>query len=137
MPIYISLPNSDKDEKVVIQVPLEIEGGDFRHQGILKKMLDSQEKILNYIRMLLDPDADKNEWLSSESGNGSAANGEIDIFAVDKPIFEQLMYTASRHPEALERIESLIENLEKSEIEIPEDFKALWEHFRVGVKVYG
>ncbi len=137
VPIYISLPNSDKDEKVVIQVPLEIEGGDFRHQGILKKMLDSQEKILNYIRMLLDPDADKNEWLSSESGNGSAANGEIDIFAVDKPIFEQLMYTASRHPEALERIESLIENLEKSEIEIPEDFKALWEHFRVGVKVHG
>lgn len=135
VPIYISLPNSDKEEKVVIQVPLEIEGGDFRHQGILKKMLDSQEKILNYIRMLLDPDANKNEWLSSESANGSAANGEIDIFAIDKPIFEQLMYTASRHSDALERIESLIRNLEKSEIEIPDEFKALWEHFRVGIIV--
>ena len=135
VPIYISLPNSDKEEKVVIQVPLEIEGGDFRHQGILKKMLDSKEKILNYIRMLLDPDADKNEWLSSESSSASAANGDIDIFAIDKPIFEQLMYTASRHPEALARIESLIQKLEKSEIEIPEDFKSLWEHFRIGVKV--
>ena len=135
VPIYISLPNKDKEEKVVIQVPLEIEGGDFRHQGILKKILDSKEKILNYIRMLLDPDADKNEWLSSESSNASDTNGEIDIFAIDKPIFEQLMYTASRHPEALERIESLIQKLEKSEIEIPEDFKALWEHFRIGVKV--
>ena len=135
IPIYISFPNRDEEKKVVIQVPLEIEGGDFRHQGILKKMLDSKEKILNYIRMLLDPDADKNEWLSSESIEGNTTNGEIDIFAIDKPIFEQLMYTASRHPEALERIESLIRNLEKSEIEIPKDFKTLWEHFRVGVKV--
>jgi hypothetical protein len=133
VPLYVSFAHSDKVEKVVIQVPLEIEGGDTRHQGILKKMLDSKEKILNYIRMLLDPDADKNEWLSSESS--SAANGDIDIFAIDKPIFEQLMYTASRNPEALERIESLILKLEKSEMEIPEDFKALWEHFRIGIKV--
>ena len=75
-------------------------------------------------------------WISgfSEFLSGSG-NRVIDIFAIDKPIFEQLMYTASRHPEALERIESLIQKLEKSEIEIPEDFKALWEHFRVGVKV--
>lgn len=137
IPIYLSFQNSDEEEKIVLQVPLEIEGGDTRHQGILKKMLDSKEKILNYIRMLLDPDADKNEWLSSDIGNGSDANGEIDIFATDKPIFEQLMYTASRHPEALERIESLIQNLEKSEIEIPEDFKSLWEHFRVGVTSNG
>jgi hypothetical protein len=135
VPLYVSVAHSDKVEKVVIQVPLEIEGGDTRHQGILKKMLDSKEKILNYIRILLDPDADKNDWLSSESSSTSAANGDIDIFAIDKPIFEQLMYTASRHPEALERIESLILKLEKSEMEIPEDFKALWEHFRIGVKV--
>lgn len=136
IPFYISFPNSDMEEKVVIQIPLEIEGGDLRHQGILKKMLDSKEKVLNYIRMLLDPEADKNEWLSLEN-NRSTVNGGIDIFATDKPIFEQLMYTASRHPEALHRIELLIQNLEKSEIEIPSEFNALWEHFRVGIKVHG
>jgi len=134
IPVYISLPQSDIEEKVVIQVPLEIEGGDMRHESILKKMLDSQEKVLNYIRMLLAPDADKNEWLAVEK-NHSSTNGAIDIFSIDKPIFEQLMYTASRNPEALERLELLIRKLEKSDIKIPEDFKVLWEHFRVGVTV--
>ncbi len=135
IPLYVSFANSDKVEKVVIQVPLEIEGGDSRHQGILKKMLDSKEKVLNYIRMLLDPDADKNEWLASDQSSNTGMGGDIDIFAIEKPIFEQLMYTASRHPKALKRIEALVRKLEKSDIEIPGDFNALWEHFRVGVKV--
>jgi len=135
VPLYVSFVNGDTKEKVVIQVPLEIEGGDQRQQGILKKMLDSKEKVLSYIRMLLDPEADKSEWLEADKGNSKGINGDIDIFAVDKPIFEQLMYAASRHPEALERIAVLMRKLENSDIEIPEDFKALWEHFRVGVEV--
>lgn len=134
LPIYISLPNKEEEEKVVIQVPLKLEGGDIRHQGILKKMLDSNEKILNYIRMLLNPEADKNEWLEYDGNKEIGVNREIDIFATDTPLFEQLMYTASRHPEALERIESLINNLENSDIEIPKEFSALWEHFRIGLE---
>lgn len=135
IPLYIAFADGSIQEKVVIQVPLEIEGGDNRQQGILRKMLDNKEKILKYIRMLLDPDADKNEWLEVDKSNHNIANGDIDIFAVDKPIFEQLMYTAARHPESLKRLELLIRKLEKSDIEIPEDFRSLWEHFRVGVQI--
>lgn len=139
IPLSISLPEMEEDtvEKVLIQVPIELEGGDVRHQGILKKMLDSKEKILNYIRMLLNPEADKNEWLTHEKNRGNSAKAEIDIFDTDTPLFEQLMFTASRHPEALEKLETLIRNLEESNIEIPKEFKALWQHFRMGVKVNG
>jgi len=137
--ISIRLPHMEEEiaERVLLQVPIELEGGDTRYQGILKKMLDSNEKVLNYIRMLLNPDSDKNEWLAHEKNRGNGANSEIDIFDTDTPLFEQLMFTASRHPEALERLEALIVNLEESNIEIPKEFKALWKHFRMGVRKDG
>jgi hypothetical protein len=136
IPISIRLQaEEDIVEKVLIQVPLDLEGGDTRYQGILKKMLDSNEKVLNYIRMLLNPEADKNEWLAHERNNKNTINAEIDVFNTESPLFEQLMFTASRHPEALERLEILIKNLENSNVEIPKEFKVLWQHFRMGIKL--
>lgn len=136
IPISIRLLQAEEDrvEKVLIQVPLELEGGDTRYQGILKKMLDNNEKILNYIRMLLNPEADKNEWLAHERSRANNVNAELDVFDIESPLFEQLMFTASRHPEALERLEMLIKNLEDSNVKVPKEFKALWQHFRVGIK---
>jgi|GEM_PF-2372188 len=136
IPISIRLSQmGDIVEKVLIQVPIELEGGDNRYQGVLKKMLDSNEKILNYIRMLLNPEADKNEWLAHESSRKNNVNVEINVFETESPLFEQLMFTASRHPEALKRLEILIKNLEESNVEIPNEFKVLWQHFRMGIKV--
>ncbi len=137
IPISIRLLQAEEEivEKVLIQVPLDLEGGDTRYQGILKKMLDSNEKVLNYIRMLLNPEADKNEWLAHERNNKNTINTEIDVFNTESPLFEQLMFTASRHPEALERLEILIKNLENSNVEIPKEFKVLWQHFRMGIKL--
>lgn len=136
IPISIRLADMSIDDtvKILVQADIEIEGGDIRNQGILRKMLNSKDKILNYIRMLLNPEADKNEWLEHSIKGESKSNGEIDIFDTDTPLFEQLMLTASRHKEALGRLEHLIQNLEKSDIEIPEEFNALWKYFRVGIK---
>lgn len=137
IPVNIRLQDMNIDDTVniIVQADIEIEGGDIRNQGILRKMLNSKDKVLNYIRMLLNPEADKNEWLEHNTNRESKSNGEIDIFDTDTPLFEQLMLTASRHKEALVRLEYLIQNLEKSGIEIPEEFNALWKHFRVGVKL--
>lgn len=137
LPISIRLKDMSVDDTVniLVQAEIEIEGGDIRNQGILRKMLDSKDKILSYIRMLLNPEADKNEWLESNVSKESKNNGEIDIFDTDTPLFEQLMLTAARHKDALVRLESLIQSLEKSDIEIPEEFNSLWKHFRVGVKL--
>ena len=137
IPVSIRLRDMNIDDTVniLIQANIKIEGGDIRNQGILRKMLDSKDKILSYIHMLLNPEADKNEWLESHTREVSSNNDEIDIFDRNTPLFEQLMLTAARHKDALIRLESLIQSLEKSDIEIPEEFNALWKHFRVGVKL--
>lgn len=137
IPVSIRLKDMSNDDvvNILVQADIGIEGGDIRNQGILRKMLDSKEKILNYIHMLLNPEADKNEWLEHNTNRESKNNGEIDIFDTYTPMFEQLMMTAARHKDALVRLESLIQSLEKSDIEIPEEFNALWKHFRVGVKI--
>lgn len=109
--IPVSICMSDVEEKILLQVPVELENGDIRFNGILKKMLDSKEKILNYIRMLLDPEANKNDWLGHDHHSDRKFGNEIDIFSVNTPIFEQLMLTASRHPKTLERLNELINKL--------------------------
>jgi hypothetical protein len=135
IPVSIRLGDIDIDDTVniLIQADIEIEGGDIRNQGILRKMLDSKDKILSYIHMLLNPEADKNEWLESHACEVSSNNDKIDIFDRNTPLFEQLMLTAARHKDVLVRLEGLIQSLEKSDIDIPEEFNALWKHFRVGV----
>jgi len=128
--IYIDDMLESDAETYIMQVEIEhIEDGDTRQENILKEMLNSDDKILNYITMLLNPDATKNDWLSQDiriTHNSS----EIDPLSSHNPMFEQLMLTASRHKEALYRIERLVSSLEENNIVIPKTFRNLWSVFR-------
>jgi len=128
--IYIDDMIESDAETYIMQVVIEhIEDGDTRQENILKEMLNSDDKILNYITMLLNPDATKNDWLSQDIGI-SYNSSEIDPLSSSNPMFEQLMLTVSRHKEALYRIERLVSSLEENNVVIPETFSKLWSVFR-------
>jgi hypothetical protein len=95
-------------------------------------MVDSEDELLNYVRLLLQVHPNKNDWLSSDSddSDGSASS---PIFT-DSPIFEQLLMASSRHPKVLKRIELLLKRLTASGVAIPEDFRVLWVHFAKEIK---
>ena len=123
--------SEDNTETFIMKVKkMTIEGGDTRHQSIIREMLSSEDKILNYIRMLLNPDANKNDWLSQDRDRNGHSSSEINPLDADSPMFEQLMLTASRHKEALYRIEKLVDTLKENDVNIPEKFENLWNIFR-------
>jgi len=134
IPVIVTLEKDGSTlvERLMIESTLDIEGGDIRHQFILKNLVDSNEKLLDYIRLLLQVYPDKNQWLSFDC-NGQGDNESSIVFS-DSPIFEQLLIAASRHPNLLQRIASLIDRLKASGVEIPDEFSALWVHFEKEVK---
>ena len=129
IPLHIKVEkNGECLEKIlIIEASIELEGGDTRYQHILKSLVDNEEKFLNYVRLLLQVNPDKSQWLSFD-GNGSHGRESSIIFSND-PIFEQLLIASSRHPESLQRIATLLERLKESGVEIPQDFNDLWAHF--------
>lgn len=112
---------------LIIEADLEIEYGDIRHQLILKSLVDTDEKIVNYLRLLLQIHPDKNEWLSFDKQN-KFGTGYGSIFS-GEPLFEQLLLASARHPKALERISNLMSQLKLSEVKVPKDFDDLWKVF--------
>lgn len=118
-------------EQLVVKADLEIEGGDRREQQITASLIDSPHKLLSYIRMILQPDLQKAEWLGAEtnafcSGDIGAALSEI----LDGPLYESLLRCASRQPDKLERIDALLTHLTTIEGRIPEAFSNIWIHYR-------
>jgi hypothetical protein len=119
------------EKRLVIEAVVHIEGGDNRHQLILKSLVDSPDKVMSYLRLLLQLNPDKNEWLSRDKdGRFGADAGSI---LLGDPIFEQLLIASSRHPKLLIRIARLIDELESSKVAIPDDFSALWAVFGKGI----
>lgn len=93
-------------------------------------MVDTPEKVLNYIKLLMQVTPDKDQWLSFD-GDGGGGSGEA--FLSGNPILEQLLIVSSRHPKLLNRIEDSLQRLKSAEVEIPEDFQQLWGQFRKGM----
>jgi len=117
-----------KEKRLVIEANVEIEGGHDREKQIVKLMVDSPKKVLNYLMLLMQVTPDKAQWLSSD-GDGSGVGG---IFSSNNPILEQLLMISSRHPEKLKRIEESLQRLNSAEVEIPVEFTQLWKQFHKG-----
>jgi hypothetical protein len=119
-----------KSSRIVISADLSIEGGDRRQQDLLQSLVDSPEKILNYVRLLLHSQPDKAQWLAFEPGIGDETQQALSsLLSMDAPLFEQLMIASARHPEVMVRIEQLMQRLQASEVVIPNELSQLWSHF--------
>tara|TARA_R110001583_G_C5666419_1_gene410236 strand:- start:6653 stop:8578 length:1926 start_codon:yes stop_codon:yes gene_type:complete len=124
-----------KSSRCLISANLNIEGGDLRQQHLLQSLVDTPEKILNYVRLLLLTQPDKSQWLGFELGDeeeddDTGVKGSVaSLLFAGEPLFEQLMIASARHPEVIIRIEKLMARLRESEVVIPDDLQELWKHF--------
>jgi hypothetical protein len=111
----------------VVQAGLRIVGGDNRAAQVMRELVDTPEKFLNYVRLLLDMSSDKQKWLAADSGDNEIA----DLFGFDgsNEIFEQLMLAAARNPHHLQRVGVLVKRLQTLKTPIPAQFTKLWGHF--------
>tara|TARA_R110002110_G_scaffold18232_12_gene76799 strand:- start:3110 stop:4984 length:1875 start_codon:yes stop_codon:yes gene_type:complete len=106
---------------------------DNRHQAILRKMIDSRETFLQYLRLLL---ADLNDPFSAQLA-WSGANGAKywgDAFD-DEPILEDMVRALSHGRDRLKAVQRLMERLERPHTGddpdiIPSDFIELWSAFQ-------
>ena len=133
LPITVKVKNSDLHKRLIIAAKLTIEGGDTRHQQIMREMVDTPAKVMDYLCLLLQVTPDKNDWLSLDSQTGEAGN-DGDFMLSGSPVFEQLLIASSRHPQVLKRIDSAIKRLKLAGAEIPEEFSMLWKHFEKGIR---
>ncbi len=125
-----SKSESDSQQKsLIIQANLHIEGGDTRDKRVLSELIDNEDKLLNYVRLLLNPFSTKEEWLEITTRSAGFSDGSGASLFESEPIYEQLMLAAAHNPSALNRIQALLERLEQTEVQIPEQFLSLWKHF--------
>ncbi len=128
LPVRISTDDGVVHEQLVIQASLEIVGGDNRASHVLRSLVDTEKKFINYIRLLLQTEPNKDQWFSMElTPKGIGDEVLIDF---EQPIFEQMMLAASRRPDQLIRIDLLVSRLHKLGALIPDDFLSLWQHFK-------
>lgn len=132
IPVTIKLADSELEKKLVIEAKLEIEGGDVRSEAILREIVDSPQKVLSYLRLLLQ----------IERGNGFASTGikqilgssGADVQFSEALILEELLIASSRSPDVLKRISAALLSFSKAKVEIPESFMKLWKHFQKEIR---
>ena len=130
--VRITSQASSDTEHLVIQTDLDLPAGTNRERRIIEQLVDTEDKFMNYIRLLLQRHPDKNEWFNFDRAGGQESAGALATLFGDSPIFEQLMLAAARDTEALERIQKMIDRLEGTSVPVPERFAQLWRHFAPG-----
>jgi hypothetical protein len=131
IPVTVNVMGSDLEKRLIIAAKLSFDGEDMRHQQIMKELVDTPAKVLDYIRLLLQETPDKNQWLAFEAQHGAA---NVDFFLAGSPIFEHLLLATSRHPATLKRIQSAIKHLTLAGAVIPPEFLDLWKHFEKEIR---
>lgn len=113
-----------------------------RHGKILSEIINSKEKFLQYLRLLLsingivdspgqDPNND-NDPKSGKKGNPLSPWAKYNL-----PLYEELLKTTSQYPEKLKNIDELITKLQTNENTreyITEELNELWSFFKPFVK---
>jgi len=124
---------AEQTVKFVLRLPLKgmPEG---RTAAIMSSMLNSSERFLRYLALLLaeDPMAPGANMLKRgmqglKSNNNGASSWETTV------LLENLVRAYSRNPKGLERIDALLEDLKKGTPPtsvIPREFEDIWQAFR-------
>lgn len=114
--------------KVDISIPEE------RNDSIFHELINSREKFYQYLQFLLDPHQLDSLLEIPDEDNALNIRGVEHVLPgallFDAPIYEQLMIAASRSPEKLKEVNSVIELLKKSSSEAIDDFLPVWEVFK-------
>ena len=113
---------------------MQIELPETRFNKILTSIINSRSKFLKYLTFLLS-----GEEVDLIEHNGPYLKGSTGsnnkLFFADTPLYEKLLVTASRNPERLKMVDSMIERI-KSETDqmeepiISPEFESFWQVFK-------
>lgn len=101
---------------------------------ILRSIIDNRDRFFDYLRFLLTDEHEK-EMIGTEpiDRNNSRSEGS-SVWDTTSPIYEQLLVAASRNPNRLKAIDSVIEQIRSDDSTtdsiIPREFLEFWESFK-------
>jgi hypothetical protein len=110
-----------------------------RHAAILRWVIDSRDAFFRYLRLLLSELGEPfSAALAAQEGSGAAA---WTAAADDAPLLEDMVRALCRGGERLRAIERLMMRLDSGGDTgvdpIPDDFRTLWEAFRIALQDQG
>lgn len=130
LPVRVSqIDSGDELLSLVMRADLIIEGGADRSAGIVRELVDSREKFLSYVRMLLEVGGNKPDWFDVDLSQATISEASPPAAVLEGPVLEMLLRSSARNPEHLKRIQHLLTRLEKTSAPIPEEFMDLWQRF--------
>lgn len=123
-------------EKLIHQflLDMKIELDNNRLNKIFNSIINSKARFLNYLFFLIsDETPDPHDEQTANKNAGANYGDEIAFFA-NTPIYEKLLYTASRKSKKLDSINKLVERLKNEQDELGEpiitkEFLDMWAVF--------
>ena len=129
LPVFITGPVKGVSAKLVIQAKLKLDRKFDRTQAVFRSLVDSKQKLLQFIGLMLEPLATKEQWLGLDRRAGS---NPPDIFGQGNldELFERLMKSAARSPHRLDRVLSVVTRMKRQGIDIPPGLDDLLRTFK-------
>jgi hypothetical protein len=114
----------------LFKLTVEVPNG--REDAIFNRIINNKVKFLQYLQFILQPERTlgSREIRDLESKSDRTGNFLRELFGGGSAIYESLMLTASRSPNKLKQIDSIIEKLKKADSEVVEDFLPIWEVYK-------
>ncbi|MBS4008085.1 MAG: phospholipase D family protein [Clostridium sp.] len=99
-----------------------------RQERILHKIISDRGSFIRYLLLLLAEGGSFQPELFRELVSGKGSNTSKNDL-MDIPLFEELVRALSRHPEKIDRVNRLVQDIAKSELGrhmLPEGFTEIW-----------
>ncbi|MCY3540417.1 MAG: phospholipase D family protein [Gammaproteobacteria bacterium] len=117
----------DLDESFVLNLPISGVSHE-RVDKVLRSVIDSTEKLLLFLRLLLGENHD--DWIVSAENGTKVHDVFYEAGFALETLLEDLLRVASRHPKRLEPFQRLMSNLKETSegrALIPEQLETLWQ----------
>jgi hypothetical protein len=137
--VFTVVYKSEKLKEFLVKAEIEIDM-DARSGKIFSEIINSKEKFLQYLRFLLSDSGIVDESELNQLGNirsDGNAHSEAVWDSYSLPLYEELLKTASQHPQKLRSIDELITKLKTQEDTkdyISPELNELWDVFKQFVK---
>ncbi len=125
-----SIANEQNKEfitRIAISLP------DERRQEIFKSIIQDKERFIQLIQFMLGANEGTDLFSNIQKKKSKAENADGTIWLTDVNMYEEMLLAASRNPDKLKEIGSLVERLKTIGAEelIPTEFHDVWEIFKL------
>jgi hypothetical protein len=127
MRIDIASAEPELAHSFAIQTIFDVDLSEARRNAVFKATVDSEEKLLRYLTILLDVAADKEGWTKVD-GTGDR---DADVFGLEQSagLYEQLLRAAARAPQRIARAVRVFKRLRDEGVPLPSGLDALFRGF--------